>query len=91
MMGKLIFIIALFAAIVYLLYLSYAFVARRKAELKEIDAIKSDILNIHRKQKVLNDKLISSSGFSENYTSEIQYLNNEVIQLHKKFIQLHVK
>jgi hypothetical protein len=90
-MGELIFIIALCAAMSYLLFWLFGFYTRRKAELKEIDAIKLDILNIHRKQKALNEKVISSTGFTENYNSEIQYLNNEVIQLHKKFIQLHVK
>jgi hypothetical protein len=90
-MGKFIFVLALVAVIGYLTYVFFRFFTRRKNELKEIDAIKSDILNIHRKQKVLNEKLISSAGFTENYNSEIQYLNDEVIQLHKKFIQLHVK
>ncbi len=60
----------------------------RKAHLQNIHKLQSVITSLHIRQQQLNEKVVISSAYNENYTRDMKALGDEVFELQKVFIDI---
>ena len=60
----------------------------REEHAKNIQKLQEIIFSLHHKQKQLNEKVIISSEFSQNYSKDMKALGDEVVTLQKVFLDI---
>jgi hypothetical protein len=76
---------------ILLITIIFLFIDNKKIRVKHaqnIQKLQEIILSLHRKQKMLNEKVIISNEYSSNYSKDMKSLGDEVVELQKVFIDI---
>jgi hypothetical protein len=76
---------------ILLITIIFLFIDNKKIRVKHaqnIQKLQEIIFSLHRKQKMLNEKVIISNEYSSNYSKDMKSLGDEVVELQKVFIDI---
>jgi hypothetical protein len=76
---------------ILLITIIFLFIDNKKIRVKHaqnIQKLQGIIFSLHRKQKMLNEKVIISNEYSSNYSKDMKSLGDEVVELQKVFIDI---
>lgn len=60
----------------------------RKAHARNINKLESIITSLHAKQQQLNEKVLITNDYKENYHRDMKALGDEVFELQKVFVDI---
>lgn len=82
----LVILILMLLAIIIYLFINNNKIRHEHAQ--NIQRLQEIIFSLHRKQKMLNEKVIISNEYSSNYSKDMKSLGDEVLELQKVFIDI---
>jgi len=77
--------------LVLLSFIFYLFIQNNKIKEEHLTTktkLQSILFSLHKKQQLLNDKVIISTVYKSNYSKDMKALGDEVVELQKVFIDI---